>query len=211
MNDFVYVITRHNQSFKYVSTFLSFPQIIFSTTYNYVVTMFYEIFDTFSQAEQFRLSMNKSYIIDGERTLQSCHFEQFVQYDTCISITFHVNYDTHALSVTLIVHITDTVNFLITHQFGNLTDQFSLVNAIRNLRYNNFIVRLTCFTFRFRTKNDTTTTRFISIFYTLHSINICTCREIRCFHIMHQSFRLDFRVINISHAAIDNISKLRST
>ena len=139
-NYFIDIIRSNYQSFQYMSTFLSLAQIELSTTNHYFMTMLNKQANQVFQIQQLRTTMYQGNVIYAERCLQSCHFEQLVQYNAGIRITFYINYNAHTFTVGLIVHIRDTFYFLVIYQSCNILYQLLLIDIIRNLVNDNLIV-----------------------------------------------------------------------
>ena len=123
-----------------MSTFLSLTQIELSTTDHYFMTMLNKQANQVFQIQQLRTTMYQGNVIYAERCLQSCHFEQLVQYNAGIRITFYINYNAHTFTVGLIVHIRDTFYFLVIYQSCYILYQLLLIYIIRNLVNDNLIV-----------------------------------------------------------------------
>ena len=58
------------------------------------------------------------------------------------------------------------------------------------------------------THHNTSTSCLISVFYALNTIYICTCGEIGRLDILHQSFHINVRIVNIGAAAVNHFAKV---
>ena len=69
-------------------------------------------------------------------------------------------------------------------------------------------MRVAAFYLRFCPHDDAPTAGFISIPYTLYTVNICACWEIGGFDIFHQAICINFRIVNICATTINDFSKV---
>ena len=60
------------------------------------------------------------------------------------------------------------------------------------------------------THHYSTTSGFVSIAYPAYTIYISTCREIRCFYILHKPFNINIIIVNVSNTCIDYFRKIMS-
>ena len=209
-DNFINIIGSNDQSFQDMSTLLCLTQIILCTTNNYLVTMFNKQTNQVFQVQQLRSSMYQSNIVHPERSLQSRHLEQLIQYDACIGITFHIDHDTHTLTVRLIVYIRNTFYLLFVHQSSDTFNQLLLVYVIRNLVYDNLVMSRMRFDFRLGTHNHTSTSGLISIAHPADTINISSGREIGSLDVVHQAVYINIIIINVSNTCIYHLRQIMS-
>ena len=105
-----------------MSPLLCLAQIKASAPENHIVTMGDKLSNAILQGQQTRTTVDESYVIDTERTLQVCHLQKFVQNNIGISVTLDVYNDTHAFATGLIVNIADARNLLLIAERRNLFD-----------------------------------------------------------------------------------------
>ena len=208
MNHFVYIVARNNQSFQDVRTILSLTQVILGTTDSYVMTMLYEILNTFLQAQCTWTTFHQGDIVHGERTLKGGHLKQLIQDNIGIRIALYVNYDTHTLTASFVVGIGNTVNLTFLHEFGNILNELLLIYAVRNFGNDDSISMFITFYLCLCAHHNTSSTRLISILHALQTIYICTCGEVGSGNKAHQSFGVDVGIVDISTTTIDNFTQI---
>ena len=204
MHDFVDVITRNNQTLQNMGTFFRLAQIILRPTDNHIVTMVHKVRDAILQRQQLGTPLHQRYAIHAEAGLQRSHLEQFVQYDICVGVAFHIHHDTHAFTVGFVIGIADAFNLLVVYQIGNLFNQLRFVYPVRNLRNDNLIVILSRLYLSTGTHNHTSAPRLVGIAYALHTVNKATGRKIRSLDILHQSVDVNIPIVYISHTSIND-------
>ena len=204
MHDFVDVITRNNQTLQNMGTFFRLAQIILRPTDNHIVTMVHKVRDAILQRQQLGTPFHQRYAIHAEAGLQRSHLEQFVQYDICVGVAFHIHHDTHAFTVGFVIGIADAFNLLVVYQIGNLFNQLRFVYPVRNLRNDDLIVILSRLYLSTGTHNHTSAPRLVGIAYALHTVNKATGRKIRSLDILHQSVDVNIPIVYISHTSIND-------
>ena len=117
--------------------------------------------------------------------MQSRKLIQFIQHDTRVCVTFHVNYDTHTATVGLVIDIGNAIDTLLVYQVSDILDQLSLIYQIRNLGNNNLLMIILHLNLGFTAKDDTSPTRLESVFHACVAINCSACREVRSLDILH--------------------------
>ena len=185
MHNFVDIVASYNQTFENMGTLLRLFQVVFRAANGHIMPVLHEILHTFFQAQQAWTALHKGNTIHRERALQGRHLEEFVQNDIGIGIAFYVDDNAHSLSSRLIIRVTNTVDLAFFHEFSDIFDQHLLVDAIRNLRYDNLIVALSAFDFSLGTHHDASSSRLICLTYALYTIYICTRREVGSLDILH--------------------------
>ena len=152
--------------------------------------------------------MDQSNTVDTERSLQGCHFKQLVQNNAGIGITLHIDDNTHAFTVRLIINIGNTIDLFIADHLCNTLDKFCLIDIIRYLAYHNLVMCVTSLNFSLCTHHDTSTSSLISFADTIYTIYISSRRKIRSFYILHQTCRVNIIIIDISHTGINYLRKV---
>ena len=66
--------------------------------------------------------MYQCHIVYTERCLQQCHLVELVQYYAGVGVTLHVDDDTHAFTVRLIIGVGNALYSLFVGQIGNRFD-----------------------------------------------------------------------------------------
>ena len=89
-------------------------------------------------------------------------------------------------------------------------DEFTLIYIVRNFIDDNLIMCRMRFDFSLGTHDYTATTCFIRFTYTTDTIDITTCREVRCLDELHQSICIYLIIIDISHTSIDYFGQVMS-
>ena len=208
MHHFIDIVTSNDQSLQNVGTLLGLAQIILRTADRYIMTMLYKIFHTISETQQTWATLHQCDAVHRERTLQSRHFEQFIENNVGIGIFLHVNHDAHSLATGLIIDIRNAVEFTLLDQIGNILDQHTFVDSIRNLRNNDLVVALTGLNLHLGTHDDTATSGLVGFLNTLESINISPCREIRSRNVTHQFTARDRRIVDIGATTVDDLAQI---
>ena len=197
-----------------MGTLLCLAQIVLCTTNDYVVTMFDKVLDAVLQRKQLRTAclvsmvVNQSNAVNGKGSLQSCHLEQFVQYDIGIEVAFYVNNNAHTVLITLIVYVRDTVNAFLSSQLTDKLHQLFLIQSVGKFRYDDGVVLRPRLNISLCTHDDATTPRLVSIAHTLHTHDVTTRREIRCFDILHQFTNCDVGIVDIGHTAVNHLTQV---
>ena len=202
------IVDSDNQSLQDMSTLLCFLQVVLGSANGDIMTMLHEILHALLQRQQTRTSFHQRNIVDRERALQCRHLEQLVQEHIGIGITLHVYDDTHTLTARLVIHVGHTFNLMLGSQVGDISHQIGLVDTIRNLCDHNLIVRFATLDLSLGTHHDTSTTSLVSVFHTLQTIDIGACWEVRTRDVLHQSFCVDIRVVDISTATVDDLCQV---
>ena len=204
----VNVVRSDNQSFQDVRTFFGLAQVVTCTADYHFVTVFHEIFDQLLQVEQTWTAMNQSHVVHTERSLKHGHLVKLVEHHAGVGITLDVDDDTHTFAVGFVVHIRNAFDFLVVRQISDALDQLSLVHPVRNLGHYNLIVCRMRFDFGLGTHYHTSASGFVGIAHTADTINISSGREIRCLDVLHQAVYVDFIVIDVCHASVNDFTQV---
>ena len=210
MHHLVDIVARDDEPLQDMRTLLSLTLIILSTTDHHLMTMLYKISNTITQRKQTRTPLDQSNSIHAKTRLQLSHLEQLIQDHTRISVTLHIDYDTHTLTVRLIISVAHPIKFALLDQISDTLDKLRLVHAIRNLRNDNLIMSITSLDISLGTHDDTSAPRLISILDTLQAHDISPRREVRSLDIIHQGDTIHLRIVHESHASINHLPKIMS-
>ena len=124
-------------------------------------------------------------------------------------ITTYLNDKTDPFTVGLITNSCDTVNAFFLHQTNNMLMDFSLINHVRKLGYDNSLTTIFhLFDFSARTKNNRTFPCFISPMNTGLAHNQCTCRKIWSRQDFHDVASCCFRIVHNKLNCINRLTKI---
>ena len=191
-----------------MGTSLSLSLLKLSTANRHVMTVLHEVLHALLQREQTWTTLHQSDAVYRERTLQSRHLEELVQYDVSVSIPLHVHHDTHTLTARLIVDVRDTIQFALLHEVSDILYELSLVYTIGNLRHYYLVVALLTLYLSLRTHDDASAASLVGILYALNTIYICTRREVRSLDILHQAVGVYLRIVYVSTATVDYLTQI---
>ena len=202
------VVAGYDKSFKYVGTFLCLLKVELCAAYCHVVAMLYKVLHAFLKSEQTWTSLHQGDAVYRERRLHGSHLVQFVEYDVGVSVTAHVNNDTHTLTARLVVHVRDAGNLALLDEVGNTSNEVGLVYAVRNFCDDNLVVCVATLYFRLCAHHDAATASLVSLLHTRQTIYICTCREVRSLDILHKSVYVDVGIVDIRAASVNHLTEV---
>lgn len=146
---------------------------------------------------------------DAHGILQLGVLVQLVQDDLCVGVLADVHHDAHTLAVGLIVQAGDALDALFLHEVGHVLDETGLVDHIRNFR------------------NDDLGTTILGLFdgSTAPQSNFAAAGgvggadaasahddacsgEVRSLDVLHQAGQVDVGVLDIGHAAVDDLTEV---
>ena len=208
LHHFVDVVAGNDESFQNVGAFLRFLQVELGAANGNVVTMFHKVFHALFEREQAWTTLYQCNIVHRERALQLRHLKQFVQHHVGVGVAFHVYHDTHSLSSRLVVGVGDTLQAAFFHQVGNVLDELCLVYAVWYFANHNLIVTFVALYLGLSTQHDTSAPRFVSVFHALQAIDISARGEVGCLDMLHQSLRINFRIVDISTATVQYLGQI---
>ena len=187
---------------------LCLAQIVAGAANHNVVAMLNEVANAILEGKHFRTSVHEGNAVDGETRLEGCHLEQLIEHNVGIGFALQINNDTHAIAVGFIVDIADAINSLFVYQIGNALDELCLVDTVGNLAHHNLVVERTIFYIRTRAHNNATLTSFVGTSDTLHTHDVSTRGEVGGLDILHQSLNVYVGVVDIGHAAVNNLAQI---
>ena len=202
------VVASDDESFENVGTLLRLLQVELCAAYSHVVTMLYEVLHTLLQRQQTWASLHQSDAVHRERRLHCSHLIQLVEDYIGIGVALHVYDDTHTLAARLVVNVRYAGNLTLLHEVGNASHEVGLVYAVRNLCYDNFVVRVAAFDFRLGAHHDASASSLVSLLHTSQTVDISTRREVRSLDILHQSVYVDVRIVDICAAAVNHLAEV---
>ena len=86
-----------------------------------------------AEGEQHGLAIDQRQHVGAEIVLQGGEFEQVVQHHLGIGVATQLDHDPHAIAVAFIPDISNPLELLVIHQFGDPLDQGSLVGLVGKL------------------------------------------------------------------------------
>ncbi len=140
--------------------------------------------------------------------MQCCHLEQFVEYDICVGISFHVNNNSHTLSSRLVVNIGNTVNLAFFYEFSYVFYELLFVYSVWYLCHHNLVVTLTAFYLSLSPYYHSSASCLICILHTLQSIDVCTSWEVRCRDIFHYILSSHIWIVDVCAASVYDLRKV---
>ena len=190
-------------------TFLRLLQVEFSPADHHIMPVADEVFDHVLQAQGSRTSVHQSDIVHGEAGLQRSVFEQGIQHHIRVRADLELDDDTHSLPGGLVVHIDDTVHFLVLHQFDYLLDKLPFVHHIRDLgHYDGFPAGFAHLDFSPGSDDYPSAACLERISYALMSLDDTSRREIRPLYIMHEFIGGDIGVVDVRTDGIAGLSQI---
>ena len=136
------IVAGNDQSLKDVCAFLCFLLVELRAPYHHVVAVFHEIVDELLEVEEHGASLDQRDVVDTEARLELGQFEEFVEDDLGVVLSFDIDDDSHALTVGLVVDVGNALNLLLVDEVSNLLDELSLVDVVWYLVNNNLVVCL---------------------------------------------------------------------
>ena len=189
-------------------TLFCFAQFIACTTRYNVHSMFYKIGNQLLQIQEHRTAFYKCDIVYRERRLQRCIFIQLIEHHLRIGVSSNLDNDTY-IALRLIRNSGNTLDLLLVGQFGDILHQIRLHDTIRKFsNHNAFTTIILGLDIRIRANHNTSAARLKRIFHARDTINRTSGREVRRFHILHQPFYVDFRIIDIGHTTVNHLAEV---
>ncbi len=203
------MIGGYDETLEYMGAVLGFFKLELSAAYHNFMAVVNECLDEVLEVEQLRAAVNKSHVVDRERRLHGRHLVELVEHYVGIGILTQFYHDAHTLAcVRLVVEVGDTVEFLVIYKLGDIFDKLGFVNAVGYLANNYNLMLFLLLDFGFGTHHDASAAGGVRLLDSGIPVYGAAGREVRRRKIVHQPFRVYFRIVNVSQACVDGLRKV---
>ena len=153
-------------------------------------------------------------VVDGQHddahgVLQLGVLIQLVQDDLRVGVLADVHHDAHSLAVGLIVQSGDALDALVLDQIGHILDEPGLVDHIRDLRDDDLgAAVLGLFDGSAAPQGDLAAAGGVGGADAAAAHDDACSGEVRAFDVLHQAGQVDVGVVDIGHAAVDDLAEV---
>src|SRR5690606_11426702 len=192
---------------QHVTTFTRLAQFEHGAARYHFTTMREETFKHLFQVQQLGLTINQRHHVHAEGVLQLRLLEQIIQYNFRYFVALELNHYTHTGFIGLIPDVRNTVEFLVTYQFGNTFQQRLLVNLIGQFIDDDgraaFLAEF--LEVRLGAHDHATATSAIAVAHARHAINDAAGRKIRRRNDLYQLIHRTLLVVQHMQCTVDDL------
>ncbi len=200
---------RNSQTDQGMGALAGFAELIDGPAGDHLLAEINECLDDVTQGHGLRTTAIQRQHVTAEAGLQRRVFEQLSQHHIGHGIALQLDHHAHAVAVTLVTQIGNTLDDLLIDHLGNPLNQAGLVHLIRDFGDDDrFTVLTEGLDMGAAAHHDRAIALAIGTIDTGLAENLTAGREVRTGHMLHQRFDTDIGIFDIGDTGVDHLAEI---